>query len=432
MMRVQSIVLIFIVTTLITCYEGIECNNDAASAAASASASAAATPNGPELDGHDASLDDRIRDLEQRAYVEPDINNIQQFSPEENIAILRTGLIQEVNAHPELYDPQDIEAFMVDDNIPISYLNQRNNDWTRAYKLAVKTLRWRHFIGLNHLTPSHFPCDLFRLGLIFEHGQSHTRAETGEYILGSPVIWIRLGAVGSVIKHLEKFTPKRLLSFTLNTAKSGTNRLLPKRNKANQQNKKPFFQDMSMKNDRTVMHVFKSIAWWLENWKVSHLPGTKATLVLDFENTDFALASKSAGEFFLGLDDYFPDLFDQIIGFRFKLKKFSVHSPITLMNKLFKSRLASSPETDRKIKFVNTEPKISAYMPRVDVYGYSMLPEHVSGNCVSPSRLPPPGCVDQNETTGWDELFDPQLWQAIHNEFYQLCTPRARPESNVI
>lgn len=431
MKKVQSIVLISIVTTLITRYNGVNCNGAAAASASATAAASAAPASAPDVGTRDIPNQSWDETYREYPYENPNWNGAVDFTREDKIALLRAGITQEVTAHPELYDAQDIDAFMTDDNIPVSFLNQRSNDWQRAYKLAVKTLRWRASMGLSQLAPSHFPCDLFRLGLIFEHGLSHERAPSGEYVLGNRVIWIRLGAIGSVIKHLERFTPKRMLSFTLNTAKSGTSMLSPRKSRSNR-NKKPLVQDLSMRNERTVMHVFRSIAWWLENWRITHPPGTRATLVLDFENTDFALASKSAGEFFLGLDEYYPDLFDQIIGFRFKLKIFSIHSPITLANKLFKSRLASSPETDRKLKFVKTEPKISAYIPRVDVNGFSMLPEHVSGYCVSPSRLPPAGCVERTQMVGYDELFDPQLWQAIHNEFYQLCKPRDRSETSAI
>lgn len=362
----------------------------------------------------------------------------------DSILLFSQSFRNEVQLHPQLFDAADVEVLLSDPHsvYATQFLNQRSGDWRRAFKLAVQTLQWRADMNLNQLQAHMFPCDLFSLGLIFEHGYTHHRDETGAYVAGNPVIWIRLGALGSVIKQLEKFTGKRLASFAFSTAHTVASSARVLKDRIIHPHRRPLpppplplgvtpppkrHENLSVKNERTITHVLKSIAWWLEDWQRSHAPGSQATLVLDFESTDFALSSTSISDFLVKLDDHFPDLFDQIIGYRYKYKIKSLHSPLGLLNKIFTSRVKSSPETDRKMKFVNHEPDISAYMPRVDVSGNSMLPDYISGReslCVGPTHAPPAGC--QTQLDGSSNLYDPLLWQAVHNEFYQVCKPQNR------
>lgn len=355
---------------------------------------------------------------------------------DETLVYLKQSFLNEANAHPNLYDPQDVDAFMSTDSYlsHIKFFNQRSGDWLRAYGLAVNTLRWRKAMGLNSLDASKFPCDLFKLGLIFEYGQTHQHQDlaTGQIEAGSPVIWIRLGALGKVVKHLERFTPKRLISFVHSTARTASKKARHFVNQAtlrlppHKARSAPLIRDLSMKENPTIEHVLRAIAWYLNNWMLTHPADARATLVLDFEGTDFAFSSWSMGQFFVKLDDNFPDLFDQILGYRYKPKLWSLHSPISMFNRIFKSRISSSPETDAKIKFIRNEPEISTFMPRVDVNGYSMLPEHVSGECIAPNIQAPAGCGADTNALAGSGLFNPLLWEAVHNEFYQMCRPKAR------
>lgn len=372
----------------------------------------------------------------------------------DSIILFNQAFRNVLDINPSFYDQADVDNLLLDPRsvYATQFINQRSGDWRRAYKLALQTLKWRARLGVSHLEAHMFPCDLFSLGLIFESGYTHNRDEAGAYVTGNPVIWIRLGALGSIINQLEKFTGRRLASFAVSTVHSVANSARTLKDRLIHPHRRGLLhphtappptsldglgvhspppprrhENLSVKNERTITHVIKSIAWWLEDWQRSHAPGAQATLVLDFESTDFAFASHSISEFLIKLDDHFPDLFDQIIGYRYKYKLKSIHSPISLMNRIFSARVKSSPETDRKLKFVRHEADISAYMPRVDVSGASMLPDYISGKeslCMGPTHVPPAGCQAQLDGSG--VLYDPQLWQAIHNEFYQVCKPQQR------
>lgn len=429
-------IILTIVATISIDYALVQADNAAASASASASASAA--ESAPVLDSV----------VEETPVMNEQLVNLVEPEEEiltDSILLFKQGLQNEVEKYPDLFDRADVEAVLMDpDSIyATQFLNQRSGNWARAYKLAVQTLRWRADLGLNQLQPYMFPCDLFTLGLIFEHGYTHQLDENGAYVPGNPVIWIRLGALGSVIKQLEKFTGKRLASFAINymhavgnTARNlgsklvhpGRKQVLPAIKRASVAPSPRKRENLSVKNERTISHVLKSIAWWLDDWQRSHAPGSQATLVLDFESTDFALSSTSMSEFLMNLDDHFPDLFDQIIGYRYKSNFIrSIHSPLSLFNKIFSARIKSSPETDKKVKFVNREADISAYMPRVDSEGFTMLPDYISGKkslCKGPIHAPPEGCQTQLDDS--NDLYDPLIWQAIHNEFYQKCKPQQR------
>lgn len=353
--------------------------------------------------------------------------------PEVSLSLLKRSFANEFASHPHLYDAKDAADLINDPDSVMAglFLNQRSNNWERAYWLAVDTLRWRAKMGINQLTASLFPCDLFRLGLIFEDGNAYN---------GNPVIWVRLGALGSVIKQMEKLTPKKVTSFAYNTLRSAAKkskrayRRARRSRKRRQQNveKAPMIENLTVKNDQTISNVLRAIAWWLNDWRSRQPVDTRATLVLDFENNDYALSSWSMGEFFIGLDDHFPDMFEQVIGFRFKPKLWSLHSPISMFNRIFKSRIQSSPETDAKLKFVKLEPEISSFMPRVDANGFTMLPEHVAGNsqpdCLGPTREPPAGCQEDADALVASGLYDPHVLQAIRHEFYQICKPRLRAD----
>lgn len=349
---------------------------------------------------------------------------------------LKQTILNDANINPSLYNPDDLQSFL-DDLGPLGahhFLVQRSFNWRRAIRLARSVLKWHNVMGTSHLTSAHFPCDLFELGLIFESGRTHHQVDNGQYVDGNPVIWVRIGAFGNAVKHLERMSLQRIVSYAYNTPRDAihkVHRAVSKRVSRRARARSPKVTDqrvirnLSVKENETINHVHRAITWWINDW-VRRNPNTRATLVLDFENTDFALASWSTGEFFLKLDDRFPDLFDQVIGFRYKPKLWSIHSPISMFNRIFKSRIQSSPETDRKVKFVRTEPLISKYMPRVDSRGFTMLPPHVSGACMEPDRaMGPAGCVDDiRQSNG---LYSPELWQAIHNEFYRSCQTKPIP-----
>lgn len=386
-------------------------------------------------------------DPEPMSNIEPSAYALEQSNSTEvtntPLERLKRRVAERVSIHPNLYEPDDVDAFLHDDG-PLAaerLLRQKGYKWRSASKLALRALRWRKKLQLFHGTASDFPCDLFTLGLIFEYGHAHHQDANGDYVEGNPVIWIRLGALGSIIKHLERLTPRRVLSFARHTRKSSIRHLRrAERREARREARRVarrgglrgivrnvkdrIVPNRSLNEHQTINHVLRAIAWWLGDWIRRNPNNAQATLVLDFENTDAAFASWSIGEFFVQLDDFFPDLFDQIIGFRYRPKLWTLHSPISMFVRIFKSRISSSPETDRKLKFVSTEPKISAYIPRVDSQGFTMLPEHVSGTCMGPDSTKAPAGCQQDSTA--DGLYDPGFWQAIRNEFYYACRTKPR------
>lgn len=349
---------------------------------------------------------------------------------------LRQYVQTEAQANPKIYDYRDLQEFLEEDegHYVGKFLKQRSNHVGRAYKLAWQTLRWRHKMALRNLGPQDFPCDLFELGLIFESGVAHHKEANGQYIKGNPVIWIRLGALGGIVKERkEKFSAKRMWSSVYHSVKTAGSKTKTTTQKTFRQAtsapgaaRGPLVESMSVKDDKTMTHIERAIAWWLENWRQTHGPDAKATLVLDFENTDFAFSSWTMGEFFISLDDYFPDMFDQIIGFRYKPSLWSLHSPISMFNRIFKSRFSSSPETDRKLRFLSQEHQIGSYIPRVDQQGFTLLPDHVSGNCVGPVHRAPAGCQRDTRPLVEAGLIDQGTWSAVSEEFYNICKPQLR------
>lgn len=360
------------------------------------------------------------------------------------LQMLKQRMAQLAGQSPQLFEAEDVRKFLNDEGAVAAnrFINQRSNNVRRAFGLAKSALKWRKEAQLASQTAASFPCDLFRMGLIFEHGRAHQRlAQTGEFVETTPVIWLRLGALGSIVKQLERFTPSRLVSFAYNAPRNlllgarNSARRLGRRARARQlargagEPRAPLVGNKSARLNQSLGHLLKAIAWWLDQWVARNSEEARATLVLDFEESDFAFASWSVGEFLIKLDDLFPDLFDQIIGFRFKPKLWSLHSPISMFNRIFKSRVASSPETDRKLRFVANEAAIAAHMARVDSQGFSTLPAHVSGTCQAPDATKAPaGCL---ESLGADSgsgpgLRDAQFWAALHNEYFSACKAKAR------
>lgn len=354
----------------------------------------------------------------------------------DQVTRLRDMFYEEARANPDLYDRRDLKRFFDDPSgySALRYLVQRSYDEQRAFKLVMETLRWRHRIGLNQVLAEDFPCELFRFGLIFESNNANHELDA----TSNPVIWIRLGALGKVVKNLEKLTPGRLVSYTLGTAKAVANegqRLVKDRSALRQrpgvtasalaqtiQNEGALKQ--SMQDDKTFRYLLLAIAWWIEDFEQRHGLAKHASLVLDFENTDSAFSSWSMGEFFIGLDDHFPDLFDNIIGFRYKPKIWSLHSPISMFNRIFTSRITSSPETDKKLKFVRNDNQLGKFIPRVDSNGMTLLPEHLTGECFGPSQVPPARC--QKNARLLQDRYDQKVWKLIEDELFRTCKAKRK------
>lgn len=335
--------------------------------------------------------------------------------------LLRKSVMEEVSTRGDIYDRDDIEMFFNGDrgSTAEKFLLQAQNDWRRAYKLAVQTLRWRAHNGISHLRASDFPCNLFNLGLIFEEGTSRS---------GRPVIWIRLAALGSVVKYMERIDPRTLLRrappYALNKASSlwAKARYLLSSSRRDglvqTERKVPFVEPYSMSRKGGINHVLKSIVWWLDEWQKEHDAHEDATLVLDFENTDYAFSSEVLAGFFLKLDDRFPTMFDRVIMYRYRPHITSMHSPISALNLLVRSHLRSSMTTFSKLSSVRHEADISKYIARVDVDGKLLLPKYINGECVGPIYEKPDGCLEDSTASTYASTYTD-----IYNQFYQLCKP---------
>lgn len=352
-----------------------------------------------------------------------------------SLNLLRKGFMEEVQAHPHLYDSEDIEIFFNSDRgqTASNFLIQRDGDWKKAYRSAVKTLRWRAMNRIAKLDASDFPCDLYSLGFITEHGLTRPVAKSDKIVIPSePIIWIRLGALGNIVKHLERYSPRKMAATTWNSLEKARSKLLSwtswrrRQGLVQEHGLRTYqFEDRSLSRNPTIQHALKSIAWWLDNWRSTNTPGAKATLVIDMENTDFAFSSKSVANFFIGLDEKFPNLFDQILLYRYRFKSTSlIHSPVSMINRIFRTRVSSSMATFNKIRIIRHESDINSYMPRVDSNGHSLLPDFVSGDCSGPIYEKPIGCHEDSRQLALQKgMYDGDLWTSIYNKFYQMCKP---------
>lgn len=331
--------------------------------------------------------------------------------------------------NPYMYHPVDVNLLMAGQHPTLSlgrFIRQRSYDLSRAAGLVIETLGWRARMKLPEMSAANFPCDLFKMGLIFEYGVARNVIPDGKHVEGSPIIWLRLRALGKIIKYLERLTPTRVTSAIANTPRSAWYKvrkafsLAPRsvyRHSA-RQSSSPIVRDLSVRNDDSVMHVLSAIAWWLDEWTRQN-PGKKATLIMDFENSDYAFASWTVGDFLVKLDDHFPDLFDQIVGFRYAAKLWSLHSPISMFTRIFKKTVQSAPETDMKLKFIKPDTQIYNILPIHHEHGHVMLPPHLAEPCVPRDYPAPAGCNPSHEMR--NGLYDQHFWHAMHQESYQAC-----------
>lgn len=329
---------------------------------------------------------------------------------------------------PYLYHPVDVDYLLAGKHPSLDlnrFIRQRSNDLSRAAHLVFDTLGWRAKLRLPESSAADFPCDLFKMGLIFEYGVARNIAPDGKHVNGSPIIWLRLRALGKMIKYLERLTPTRMTSAIANSPRSAWSKVRKAFSRAPKgvyrqsarDSGKTIVKDLSIRNDDSVMHVLRAIAWWLDEWTRQNR-GKKATLIMDFENSDYAFASWTVGDFLVKLDDHFPDLFDQIIGFRYSAKLWSLQSPISMFTRIFKKTVQSAPETDMKLKFIKPDTQIYNILPRHQ-HGHVMLPPHLAEPCVPNDYPTPAGCANHHQMQ--NGVYDQHFWHAMHQESYQAC-----------
>lgn len=358
----------------------------------------------------------------------------QYVPPEHMVSYLREMIVQEVNRRPDLYDPVDIKNVVESSNEwhARRFLEQRSYDLGRAYQLAIKTLRWRRKYELSSLRPENFPCDIFALGLIFEHGVSNDIIHEGQRFPGVPVIWLRMGALGRVVKKLESYSPKRIVANyarSMYSLAKGTIKFLDKfHGRQPHDFEKP--EVTLTKNGAAADHpainfILRAIAWWIQDWEQRHNYESDAILLIDFENHGGVFSSFSVMDFVVGLDDRFPGLFDQIIGFRHKTNLLSLHAPAQLHNKVLGSRILSSMETDSKLRYASSRNELAQYIPIATFHeGIDLLPEHVRGDCAGFYKDVPLGCNHDVIQFEMNAPFDVRVLQEVKTEFYNRCEPR--------
>lgn len=331
-------------------------------------------------------------------------HNDIDFRADSAIKKLRSTLANDfTNLSNDKFDQYDIDDIMRgSDRFLLRYLNQRNFDLAQTRELILNVLHWRKRFAINQLYGRQHACDLFNSGLIFEQKLTQTKKESAK-----AVIWIRLGALGEAIKTLKEnghFSKRKALSSEMNMAKQTVKKLVEvgKKNigkKAHEHKEigQPMLDDKqpdprSLINDSSLQFILHSIAWWINDWDHHH-PTSKATLVLDFENSNGAFSSSSIGSFLIQLDDRFPDLFDQIIAFRYAPPlTWSLREKVGMLNRLFLSRVAASDKTNTKIKFVGHKDEVEKYISDQRFKGMNDIPEHVLKTCTRRSYPLPEAC----------------------------------------
>lgn len=340
---------------------------------------------------------------------------------------LRNALSKDFKSKPTLFDEQDMNQILRGSNrLLMRYLNQRDFDVGQAHKLAVNVLYWRNKIQIHKPRMASIACDLYKDGLIFE--QKVTPLIHGESSPQKPVIWIRLGALGEAVQALKSnahFSARKAITAKKNVAKLSLNKILDVAKKtASRHAHEPHeisevelkhdYDPTALMNDASLNLVLTSIAWWLNDWDIKH-PEQKANLVLDFEGNNSAFGSSSIGTFFIQLDDRFPDLFDQIIAYRYEPPtSWTLPHKVGYLNRIFFSKVAASDKTNKKIKFVEKKADVETYISDQRSKGTNDIPEHVLKTCVRRSYQVPEFChLPRDPFESRPDMVDPQLISLI-------------------
>lgn len=284
----------------------------------------------------------------------------------------------------------------------VRFLKQRGANIQEAAKLAVESIIWRQRLDLSNRTYN-ILCGMLQSGLIFEQKILMTRQEARR-----PVIWIRLGALSNAVKSRESIiSPKKAIKANLRVVRKAlkrgrdlTNEILSGE-RGDQRNYSSSLSQssndpistltsdwQSLANQSDFRTVLRTIAWWLDNWDRTH-PWTRATLILDLENTYSALTSASISEFIFKLDDYFPDLFEKIVVYRYKVDLLSVKGQISTFNSYFIPQTLSK-QTREKLVRVNNEVDLEPYISSDIIKGKINLPVHAQRNCSRQPAYPLP------------------------------------------
>lgn len=333
-------------------------------------------------------------------------HNDMDVRSEQAIRALRELLVRDISAQGDFFNAMDIEDLMHGPGRLLQrYLIQRDFDIPKTRDLIINVLAWRKKMAINQLDGREIACELFRLGFIFEQKSAQTGRESA-----NPVIWIRLGALGEAVKAIKSrrhSSPIKALTSDVKMVKTtarkifdGAARRGPSKRLARMvasgdggaQIKDDSTDPRSLANDATLQLLLRSIAWWINDWDQHH-PLSKATLLLDFEESDTVFSSSSIGSFLIQLDDRFPDLFEKIIAFRYATPATCfLKNQVSYLNRVFLSRVAASDKTFKKISFIGHKDEVQKYISDQRVKGANDIPEHVLKTCTHRSYPLPQSC----------------------------------------
>jgi hypothetical protein len=82
---------------------------------------------------------------------------------------LRERFLNEIDAHPDLYDAVDREKVIHSDLWVSRFLNFLDQGPDRAFDHMIETFRWRKSFGINHFNPLEIPREVYMMAPLFEY-----------------------------------------------------------------------------------------------------------------------------------------------------------------------------------------------------------------------------------------------------------------------
>ena len=108
------------------------------------------------------------------------------------VSNVRNRLLEEMSAHQDLYDEQDVQSVTTDDWTVTRYVLASKSDPNQAFAMARDAMQWRKTFGVNARTDLDFPLEFYKLGAVFSYGHDKT---------GKLVIYFRV----KMYKNIPKF-----------------------------------------------------------------------------------------------------------------------------------------------------------------------------------------------------------------------------------
>ncbi|KAG9509276.1 Motile sperm domain-containing protein 2 [Fragariocoptes setiger] len=103
-------------------------------------------------------------------------------SDPELIKKVREVIMKDFAAHPDLYDPSDIERFQKSDWTVSRFLLRKQLDAAAAAQMIIDCGKWRHRLGMPRWKDTDFPEEFYKIGAMFPYEEDK---------LGNTVIFVR-------------------------------------------------------------------------------------------------------------------------------------------------------------------------------------------------------------------------------------------------